>query len=388
MIAMNEFLLSGLLFSLSVSFAAPRVEEEETLESPDGLYRAVHLKEFDDEGFVSHFFQTFPKGDSKVVRMVGPFFRNAAWSWSPDHRYAAVTWHVLSNETVTLVLVRGDDGRFRSVRGKPDDDETAVENAGFDFSSRFWELFRTENGMKLYPDHSYVYVLAWLDGRTLLLGSRGYESGREEASNGWAALYDVERDTLSLDWDAWRKSHGQLPPMRPVWSDSGQFDSDVAGVVENGNGYEVWTALQKDAWSGPEPGSRKMLLGGEGCCSLRMAPNGTAMAVNVLKPMGKARVKVFTRKETAQRFAEAMPEDKLVKAFAEDAGWKDVNTGSVDMQAAGWLDASTVILQGTVPDAAGKSRANHTALYDVGKGRFFSGLREFNGSRVERSQKR
>ena len=60
----------------------------------------------------------------------------------------------------------------------------------------------------------------------------------------------------------------------------------------------------------------------------------------------------------------------------------------MDMQVAGWLDASTVILQGTLPDAAGKIRANHTALYDVDKGRFLSGLQEFNSASVERPKKR
>lgn len=385
---MNAFLLSGLLASASISFAAPRVEEEETIESPDGLYRAVHLREFDDDGFVSHYFQTFPKGDPGHSRMVGPFSRNVEWSWSPDHKYAAVTWYVLSNETVTLVLVRDGDGRLRPVNGRADDDETAAENAGFDFSARFWEMFRAENGMKLQPDHSYVYALAWLDGRTLLLGSLGYESGQKESSDGWAALYDVERDTLSADWDAWQRSHGTLPPMRPVRSDSGQFDDEVADVVRQGEGYEVRATLQKDTGADPEPGSRAVLLRGEGDCSLRVAPEGLAMAVNTFKPGSRACVQLFVRKTTMQRFAEAMPDDALVRAFAENAGWKDADAGFVDMQAAGWLDASTVILQGTLSDAAGKIRADHTALYDAGKGRFLSGLKEFNRSGVERSEKR
>lgn len=124
-------------------------------------------------------------------------------------------------------------------------------------------MFRAENGMKLQPDHSYVYALAWLDGRTLLLGSLGYESGQKESSDGWAALYDVERDTLSADWDAWQRSHGTLPPMRPVRSDSGQFDDEVADVVRQGEGYEVRATLQKDTGADPEPGSRAVLLRGE-----------------------------------------------------------------------------------------------------------------------------
>lgn len=78
------------------------------------------------------------------------------------------------------------------------------------------------------------------------------------------------------------------------------------------------------------------------------------MAVNTFKPGSRACVQLFVRKTTMQRFAEAMPDDALVRAFAENAGWKDADAGFVDMQAAGWLDASTVILQGTLSDAAGK----------------------------------
>ncbi len=176
--------------------------------------------------------------------------------------------------------------------------------------------------------------------------------------------------------------------MRPAWSDSGQFDDQVADVVPQGKGYEVRTTLQKDERADPEPGSRSALLSGEGDCSLRVAPDGLAMAVNSLKPGDKARVRVFVRGSAMQRFAEAIPEDALVKAFAKEAGWKVSDAGSVDMQAAGWLDASTIILQGTLSGREREKQAHHTALYDVGKGRFLSGLQEFNRNKVTYSKKR
>lgn len=340
--------------------------------SPDGRYEYVLNQ--DDDGD-EYFYLIYPSGHPEKAVRTPKYSRGVSLVFSPDSKHFALNWHACSNEAHPLIFRMEEKGNpieiKYTVSGREGESFTQLDEQ---FWSRFVYVYDVlDIGL---GDHTYCWVLGWLDNDTVLVGGcgHGFEAPRLSVDRSWCQLYSLKTGTMTGKLEQYNERCRSLPVrMFPPTNEDGP------------------NAVQKESkWSmALEVSEGGQTFSGNGKIGMILSPcrDGKYLFLNQLRE-GRGTCFLWQRGE-GKNYAERQ-DGELTDSFVHAAGWQLPEGAVTCVQALCSLDDTHFIIQGYATDPGGKQIAWSTLLFDVERSVYTSSSREderetlndYNDSRI------